>query len=270
MLPAHATPASQHRLELAHILARSCPTELAAEIALTGSAARGLADDESDLEVNFWVERLPPADDRLNWLYAMGLRDYTLHLKPRPDNSYWISGIFMDIPLEAGWQTFSALETALAPLLAGDVIERKPLTLVELIASAVPLKTQGYLVDLQEKTRLYPPALRQKLIEAALKMWLNEERSATMLRLAARGERLALVDYLRDDLDMMVRLLYAANGRWEAGAKWALTLARDLTVVPVYWESRLAEVFASPLDRAIALCRALCDEALMLAQRSER
>jgi len=98
-----------------------------------------------------------------------------------------------------------------------------------------------------------------------LKLWLNEERNSTIRRLAARGERLALFDYLGDDLEMMVRLLYAANGRWEAGAKWALTLARDLTLVPTYWESRLAEVFTAPPDRAMALCRALCDEALALA-----
>ena len=54
--PGTATEASLQRLELARELTRFCPPELGRAIALTGSAARGVADSASDIELNFWVD----------------------------------------------------------------------------------------------------------------------------------------------------------------------------------------------------------------------
>lgn len=58
-LPETATDASRRRAELAGQLARGCPVELAEEIALVGSTAHGLADDDSDLELNHWADAIP-------------------------------------------------------------------------------------------------------------------------------------------------------------------------------------------------------------------
>ncbi len=56
-LPSDATAASRLRLDLAQRLTDVCPAELGQEIALTGSAARGRADDFSDIELNLWVDQ---------------------------------------------------------------------------------------------------------------------------------------------------------------------------------------------------------------------
>lgn len=56
--------ASALRRRLAAELVSACPIELATEAALTGSAARGVADEYSDIELNFWSEALPSSEQR--------------------------------------------------------------------------------------------------------------------------------------------------------------------------------------------------------------
>lgn len=264
------TAASDYRIRIAQVLARSCPAALGQSIAVTGSAARGLADEDSDLEVNFWVNALPGHDERLDWLVSMGLRDPVVHFKPRADQSVWISGQFQGVALEAGWQTFKALEDSLTPILAGEVIHRKALTLAELIASTMLLRDEGLIATWQERLRSeYPASLRAQLYEDALKRLNDAHYLADERRLAHRGETLALVEMLRDDLAVMMRLLYALNGRWEAGQKWTLTLAENMTIMPHNWRERVDAVFAAPHDTAIEQCRALLAEALALAHPPE-
>ena len=61
-LPENASAASIRRAELAQRLVESCPPALADEIALVGSTARGIADDEFDLELNLWAQAIPPLE----------------------------------------------------------------------------------------------------------------------------------------------------------------------------------------------------------------
>ncbi len=262
--------ANDYRLHLAQMLARSCTESLAQAIAVTGSTARGLADEDSDLEVNFWINAIPGHDQRLDWLISMGLRDPVVHFKPRADQSVWISGQFHGVALEAGWQTFTALEESLTPILAGEIFDRKHLMLAELIASAVILRDEGQVTAWQEQlTRSYPAALRGQFYEDALKRLNNVHHLADEQRLARRGETLALVEMLRDDLAVMMRLLYALNGRWESGQKWTLTLATTLPIMPDRWRERVDAVFAAPHDAAIDQCRALLAETIALASPTD-
>jgi hypothetical protein len=267
-LPDGATAESLRRLKLALILTRTCPRELGQEVALTGSAARGVADDASDLEVNFWVRTLPSADARADWLYSMGVRDYVLHFKPRDDQSVWVSGDLEGVPIEAGWQTFAALESCLTPIVAGMVFDRRLLTLAEIITSAVPLVPAPLLAEWQSQLRVYPAALRQRLVEDVLKLVTSDSHRDGQRRLAARGERLALAGLLRDDLRTMMRMLYAINGRWEAGEKWTLTLAESLPLMPHDWRARIDAVLSAPPVRAIDLCHALLTDAVALAEQA--
>jgi len=220
--------------------------------------------------VNFWGHELPGHDARLDWLVSMGLRDPVVHFKPRTDQSVWISGQFQGVALEAGWQTFAALEESLTPILAGEIFDRKQLMLAELIASAVILRDEGQVAAWQEQlTREYPVALRGQFYEDALKRLNNAHHLADERRLARRGETLALMEMLRDDLAVMMRLLYALNGRWEAGPKWTLTLAAHLPIMPDCWRERVDAVFAAPHDTAIDQGRALLAEAIALAASTD-
>ena len=70
-LPPDATAASHLRYQVAHELAQLCPPSLGHEIVLTGSTSRGFSDDLSDIEQVFYVETLPPADERDQWLHGI-------------------------------------------------------------------------------------------------------------------------------------------------------------------------------------------------------
>lgn len=64
-LPRLESEASHTRLTPARRLVQSCPPELGQEIAVTGSVARGVADEHSDVEINLCVDAMPEVERRL-------------------------------------------------------------------------------------------------------------------------------------------------------------------------------------------------------------
>ena len=250
--------ASQRRADLARRLAQSCPPALADEIALVGSTARGLADDESDLELNLWAEAIPPLDARLNWLRSAGASDLHVEPAPRPDRSYWIGCRIDGIAVEIGWQTLADAERVLSA--SG---ERKAPVLADLLISAIPLRTSGRLQAWQEALRAYSDEVQRAAIQAAVERWSPPDHLRAMRRLARRGERLALTQALLDDLDLALRLLYAVSRRWEPSRKWTLTIARAFA--PFDLDSRIDAILADPsLERRVDLCARLCLDLLAL------
>lgn len=226
VLPENSTPASQRRAELALRLAQTCPLELADQIALVGSVAHGVADGESDLELNLWAEAIPPLAARIAWLQAAGATDVHAEDNPRPDDSYWISFTLEGISGEVGWQTYDALESALELLLSGKA-DRKALVFADILTSALPLRTTGRLAAWQARLSGYSDEVQAAILADAVARWSRPNAFASARRLAQREERIALTALLVEDLDMALRVLYAAHRRWEPSRKWTLTLARQ-------------------------------------------
>lgn len=264
-LPEHATDASRARLDLALQLADGCPREFAAAIALTGSSARGLAEAESDAEINFWAEALPSQAARAGWLIEAGVTALEAEPAPRSDESEWFSGSFSGVDVEIGWQTLDALARSLAPVCAALTVDPARLRLGELLVSAVVLRADVRLLDLQHELALYPDELRDALIAQFSGQLADRAQWQTITRLAQRGERLGAVYAVVEMLRAALRLLYAVNRRWEAGDKWLLTLAADFPVMPEDWRARLDAALAATPGESAALARAWCDDALDLA-----
>ncbi len=242
---------------------QSCPTSLADEIALVGSTAHGFADDESDLELNLWSNSIPPRDERIAWLIAAGATDIQVEESPRPDNSHWIRFCLGDIPAEVGWQTLRALRTSLDRIRSGAVIDRKTLAFGDVIVSAIPLRTKGLLPKWQSALNDYSDDLQFSLINAALERWSEPRHMAKARRLAQRGERLALMESLLDDMEAALRVLYAANRRWEPSRKWTLTVAQEFA--PDDLIPRIDAILGDKsLERRVECCAHLCLEVLEL------
>ena len=262
-LPENASAASVHRAELADALLKSCPITLADEIALVGSTAHGFADDESDLELNLWSNAIPQRDERVDWLIAAGATEIYVEETPRPDNSHWIRFCLDDISAEVGWQTLRALRTSLDRIRSGAVIDRKTLAFGDVIVSAIPLRTKGLLPKWQAALNEYSDELQRSLINAALERWSEPKHVAKARRLAQRGERLALIEALLDDLDAALRVLYAANRRWEPSHKWTLTVAQEFA--PDDLIPRIDAILSDKsLEQRVECCAHLCLEVLEL------
>lgn len=219
MLKSTASHESLVRYQHAHAIAAQCPDEFFLEIALTGSAARGLSNPESDFEINFWVERIPRVDLRLRWLQSIGVENLQLG-SHRRDGSQWISGSYHGIPLEAGWQTLADVENLLHALLHAETSNHKDLRLGELFLSAKLLRGEdGILAKWQERLSHYPDALGEKLIAEVLQAWLSEEFI---------------------DKENLVRLVFAMNKQWEINRKWTATV--ELPLAPADFFPRLASI----------------------------
>jgi hypothetical protein len=107
-LPVGAADENQRRLALAEKLVRACPPAFGMEAALTGSAAIGVADHYSDLELNFWAEMLPSIEERAAWLRSLGATDVSVDLELGADGTLWSTWRQEGIWIEAGWQTIAA------------------------------------------------------------------------------------------------------------------------------------------------------------------
>jgi hypothetical protein len=259
-LPLHATEASQKRYTLAKQLIEMCPPELGDEIALTGSTARGLADDDSDLELNLWSEILPPVEARVAWLKVAGVEAIEVFEQPRPDDSYWIGGRIGDVPLEVGWQTYAALEK----IIEGLLDDQQPQFLADILVSAVPLRTQGRLSRWQERLSAYSDTVQQNRLQKAIVLWSKPNHLKDTYKLTRRGERLVVTEFLLKNLGVMMSLLYAVNRRWQPSSKWTLTVAHDLPLMPERWRERISAILTTPPEKSIRLCAELLLDALAL------
>ncbi|MCC6804439.1 MAG: DUF4111 domain-containing protein [Anaerolineae bacterium] len=260
-MPEYTTEASQRRAELALRLAQTCPPELADEIALVGSTAHGVADDESDLELNLWGESIPALAARVAWLQAAGATAIHAEDAPRPDDSYWIGFTLQGIPGEVGWQTYAACDAALDVVLSGKA-DRKALVFADILTSALPLRTAGRLAAWQARLSSYSDVVQSAILAEAVARWSRPNAFASARRLAQREERIALTALLVEELDMALRVLYAAHRRWEPSRKWTLTLAQRFAPdVPARIDAILTD---SSLERRVELCAHFCLDMLKL------
>lgn len=265
-LPATATAASQLRYRWIHELVANCPPTLGQEIALTGSASRGIADDDSDIELNFWMESIPPATERAAWLHTAGATDIALDTVTLPGESVWGTFHIHGVLVEAGWQTVASLQEALRALLAGEVIAHFPLLLGEVVAHAVPVRTAGLLAIWQEDLARYPDVLRERLIADACDRWIVPHLFSSRWALSRRGEGFALADQLIWDIKSILRLLFALNRQWEPEWKWLDYFARSLAIKPERLVERIDEIVSAPhLEQRAIACTELIIEALTLA-----
>lgn len=257
MLPARATPASQMRFDLAKQIAEACPPDLVQEIGLSGSSARGWSDESSDMELNLWVEALPPVDQRRAWVESLGAADLDVEDAARSDDSYWIGGVYQGVPVEIGWQTYTALDTVCDHLLSGAVTDRGVTFLADLLLNVVLLRDVGEVEARRARLRRYPERVQREMIKVASARFKPGHLAAER-RLAAHGETLALNQRLLADMDSALEIVYAAHKRWMPGRKWVQSAAREFA--PADWLARFDEALCVPdplarVDAVAALVR---------------
>lgn len=254
MLDANASLESQLRYQYAQEIADLCPVHLFQEIALTGSSARGIATGISDIEINFWVENLPSLEARSNWVHSLNVSDVIAMTEPRPDNSYWINALYHGIELEAGWQTFSDLDTALTRLIEADTTDHKALRLAELVLSAKSLRGFGALEKWQALLQDYPVELADKLIHEALTGWLGENWLEN---------RLNQTDF-KADIHRIWRLIFALNHQWEINWKYAQYSLDTLKIYPKNIASCVLNIQENAPEYVLVLLLEIIEETLEL------
>lgn len=261
-LPPGATAASRVRFELARELAEACPPELGREIALTGSVSRGVADDASDIELNFWTDEIPAGDQREAWLREMGGDPLVVDATAGADGTRWAICFVRDIQIEAGWQSIGQQRELVRQLAAGDIIDHRRLIVADTLRTGLPLRTEGLLPEWQAALAQYPATLGERLIEESVERW---SWPPFHWALAERGDWLVVSGRLVSDVEAVLRILCALNERWEPDWKWLRHWTQDFQVTPDRLAERIDAIFSSsdPL-RAVEQCLELILDTLRL------
>ena len=227
-----ASEESWRRLALARELVAGCPAALGLEAALTGSAALGVADARSDLELNLWTERMPSDEPRLAWLRGIGATGVALGVETGPDGTSWSTWRYRGVWVEAAWQTLDRQDREVAALGSGTVVEHERLIVAGAMVQAVPLRTTGRLAEWRRALSVYPEGLSERIVRAAVERWQWPHWVALRWAYLERGERLAHVGCMVADLRAALRVLFAVNRQWETGWKWLRPACRALSIAP--------------------------------------
>lgn len=264
-LPPGATEASHLRYRAAQALVAMAPASFGQEAILSGSAAKGVSDEVSDIEVVFYVESFPPRAERELWLRHARAMDIVWGSDPDGEDQTWVHFVFRQIWVEVGWQLLDVYERRLEAVASGAVTAHGPLTLAWIIQQAIPLRSAGLLQQWRQRFAHYPEALAQYILADATHFWYFPHFLAVRWALIRRGEHLALLERLYQDMRNMLRILFAINQQWEPDWKWLSKEMDRLTVKPERLLERIDAIFLEPdLEQRVALSMVLLRDVLLL------
>lgn len=258
--------ASQWRIQLAGEIAAVyralAPVRMAA---LGGSAARGLADEYSDLDIAVYWEAIdatlldPPP------LAAAGAERFTFHRLFGglvAVEQYFVGDAKVDVAHFAiGW-----LEAAVA-----DVIERCDLDndkheVLDGFLSAIVLFGQAEYAAWRARIAAYPDALAHAMVRQHLRFyprWVLEQQAL------ARDDLLAFYSMLCEQIGHLLGVLAGLNRIYLSmeKTKRSADLLRRMPIAPVDARSRFDALLAADRHAAPATLAALIDETLALVEQ---
>jgi hypothetical protein len=238
---------------LAARLAEQLPKS-ATDVVLTGSTARGVADELSDIELLVVSERLPdelPLAELQSW-------------PPGSDGSTWYGGWVEGEKVELVWWTPDFAEERVRAIAAGEIVDHARLRSAEAIAKGISLRGERH-AAWAARLAHYPSGLAARIVDDVTDDWVDPVRSQrTNLR---AGDALVLAQALVNTAEGILRIVFALNEEWEPGWKRLALRVEPLAVKP----ERLGERIDAAI-RALDLhaLRTLAAETLELAPPTEK
>lgn len=253
--------ATETRLALAHRLAPFYDLPEVAAVAVSGSTARGLADDHSDLELGVYWHEPPTEAARARISEALGAqvrRRFT-----RPEVWFGVDNLTLD-----GFQVDIAMNTvrAIDETLRRSVDEADPglegHQLVAMLRELRPLSGVDQVRSWQGRIT-YSEALRDAMLERHLQI-----TPAAGLRLdVARGDRFRVAERVVAWVRALTIGLFALDRTWFVGFKAARHRLHALQHRPDRLEERLAACFSEDLGVVEEAAIGLMGEVLARAGR---
>lgn len=247
-----ATARSDELRALAQRFADALPSQFE-EVLLTGSVSRGESDELSDIELLlvFAGERVPDLPPLVEPYQVDVYEDGTIG---------WDTATLDGEVLEmAAWQP-ARVEARLAGILAGEMIDHGRMRFADALVRGVPLRTNGAIARWQARLAVYPESLVEPIVLDASEEWL--EHPLGVRSHFRPGGRLALTRMVVDDVENVLRIVFALNRTWEPGWKRLPQLLEPLALKP----ERLAERIDEALrESSLRTARALVRDTLALA-----
>jgi hypothetical protein len=230
------------RIKLAREIASKCSIEYGREIIIVGSVSRNLADEDSDIEIEFLVDNLISEENRINWIKQIGGTDICPYGEPIGDGSVWIIFKYKDCWIEAGWQTISSMKNNINSIIEGKVITHEKLILASVLKDAIFIRNNGILSDLQGQLNLYPEELQKDIISNTIEPWTMGLPIAVRKMLSKREDKIPFLQRMIPDIQKILRILYAINRKWEPDWKWTKNIISNLEIKPENLEERIDSI----------------------------
>lgn len=247
------TPRSEELRAVAERLADAVPPFVTDAI-LTGSAARGVADEHSDIELLVVAERLPDA------LPLVELDSWS----PAGEGTMWYGGYFDGVDVELIWWTPEYADAHVRAIADGRFVDHERLKAAEAIVNGIPLRGERQ-TTWRALLSHYPATLAAGIVEDVADTWI--EPADTQRSLLRVGDALMLAQRLVADAERILRVVFALNETWEPGWKRLESRLEPLATKP--------EGLAGRIDQAIRrldlqAMRTLAAETLALAPQTEK
>ncbi len=236
-----ATARSEELHALARRIADAFPPEVV-EVVLTGSVSRGVADDVSDVEMLVVTAEQLELEEAYELARGAGLEGLdTWGVQGLPAKR--VSGYLEGGPFELIFWPRGLAEEELDALLEGKLSSS-----ADALAHGLALRTSGLLGEWQARLRDYPDELAAERIEEAALPWggFTPEGLLTIIR---PGERLALLEWMVEGAQRVLRIVYALNRVWEPTTKRVAARVEPLAVKPERLAGRVVEALTEPDPR---------------------
>lgn len=167
------TPESQYLLDLAAEVAdhyTSIPDLCAAMV--TGSAAKGLSDPYSDIDMTMYYQDAVPSDETLDAIRAeMGISDRKWTLGSH--ESGWFAEAFdvRGIEVQIGHTTIAGWEKTIADTLAGEDVTSPAQKAMEGTLNSIALHGAEYMDKWKRQIGAYPDELGEKMVRHHLQFF---------------------------------------------------------------------------------------------------
>jgi hypothetical protein len=246
-----------HRSETLRALAARVDERLpesVTDVVLTGSTARGVADELSDVELLVISAALPdelPLDDCQSWSSGT-------------EGSMWYGGKYDDERVELVWWTAAHAEERVRGIAAGEIVDHERLRSAEAIVNGIPLRGVRH-EDWAARLGRYPDGLRARIVDDVTDEWVDwVDSQRTNLR---EGDALVLAEGIVEMAEGILRVVFALNEEWEPGWKRLALRVEPLAVKP----DRLADRIDAAI-RALDLqaLRTLAAETLSFAPQTDK
>lgn len=217
-----------------------------AEVVVTGSVSRGVADDVSDIEMLVVTRDEPGLEECFSHATAAGLTELgTWGQQGVPTKR--VSGYREGVPIELVWWSREFAEGSVDAIFEGPSSST-----ADALANGVALRTSGLLAHWQDRLRDYPDELAAAHIEDAALTW-GGFAPAGLLTIIRPGERLSLLERMVDDAIRVVRLVFALNRVWQPTTKRLSDRLEALAHKPERMAERLEEALSEPDPRRAAI-----------------
>jgi predicted nucleotidyltransferase len=233
------TARSEELRALAQRIADALPPE-AVEVVLTGSVARGMADDVSDIEMLVVTEEQLSLAEAFELARRAGLEERDSWGDPSTPTRR-VFGYLDGQPVETIWWSRELAEESFA---AGGSAEA--------LANGVPLRTSGLLEGWQEQLADYPNELAAERIEQAAERW-GGFAPAGLLTLVREDVTLARMEWLVESAQRVLAIVYALNRVHQPTAKRLEARVKVLPIKPERLAERVDEALAEPDPRRALL-----------------